>query len=194
MEDTRTRILEENFKAIHKLGFQGTRTDKVVADMGITKGAFYHYFPGKTELGYAIVDEIVAPMYTELWRTFSETNTDFAEILDNTLHKYLQFIDNESVKWGCTLNNLMQEMSPLDAGFQQRIERITNIMHQYIENGLKNGQKAGAFKMDINPNQTAYFILAAIQGAFSVAKATQSTVVFEMAIQQLIQFAYALKR
>ena len=45
--DTRTAILEKNFEAIYKSGFQAVRTDKVVADLGITKGAFYHYFPDK---------------------------------------------------------------------------------------------------------------------------------------------------
>jgi TetR/AcrR family transcriptional regulator, transcriptional repressor for nem operon len=194
MEDTRRRILEENYRRIHQLGFQGTRTDKVVADMGITKGAFYHYFQGKTELGYAIVDELVSPQYTNLWKDFSEAGSHQDEILENTLKKYIHFVDNESVQWGCILNNLMQEMAPLDSGFQHRIERITHAMQQYIESGLKNGQRSGIFRVDVNPEQTAFFILATLQGAFSVGKATQNVFVFEMVIHQLVQFAQSLKR
>ena len=48
--DTRQRILEKNFEAMHEHGYQGMRADKVVKELGITKGAFYHYFEGKQEL------------------------------------------------------------------------------------------------------------------------------------------------
>lgn len=193
MEDTRTRILQENFKAIHQFGFQGVRTDKVVADMGITKGAFYHYFPSKNDLGYAIVDEFVAPNYTSLWKTFADATEKQDEVLVATLKKYFHFVDNESVKWGCVLNNLMQEMSPIDEGFRQRIQRITLTLQQQIEAGLKNGQLAGIFRSDINSTQTAFFILSCIQGSFSVAKAMQSFAAFEMSMQRLIEFAGTLK-
>lgn len=57
MNDTRTQILERIYQAVRLHGFQGMRADKVVIDLGITKGALYHYFASKLELGYAIVDE-----------------------------------------------------------------------------------------------------------------------------------------
>jgi AcrR family transcriptional regulator len=193
MEDTRARILQENYKAVHRFGFQGTRTDKVVAEMGITKGAFYHYFPTKNDLGYAIVDEIILPNYTSIWKEFEQATAHFDVTLIETLQKYFHFMDHESVKYGCTLNNLMQEMSPIDEGFGTRIRRISAMMHQSIETGLKNGQLAGVFRRDINPTQTAFFILAAVQGAFSMGKAMQSHVVFEMSIQQLIEYTQTLK-
>lgn len=193
MEDTRSRILQENFNAIHRFGFQGTRTDKVVAEMGITKGAFYHYFPTKADLGYAIIDEIMLPMYTGLWKTFEHATEKHGDVLISTLKRYFQISDNENIRYGCSLNNLMQEMSPLDEGFQQRIQRITSTMHHSVETGLKNGQLAGVFRSDINPTQTAYFILSAVQGSYSMAKAMQSLVVFEMSINRLIEFTQTLK-
>jgi hypothetical protein len=87
----------------------------------------------------------------------------------------------------------MQEMSPIDEGFCTRIRRITSTMQQSIETGLKNGQMAGVFRRDMNPTQTAFFILAAIQGAFSIGKAMQSQVAFEMSVQQLIEYTQTLK-
>jgi AcrR family transcriptional regulator len=84
MEDTRARILQENYKAVHRFGFQGTRTDKVVAELGITKGAFYHYFPTKNDLGYAIVDEIILPNYTSIWKAFEHATEHFEVVLTET--------------------------------------------------------------------------------------------------------------
>ncbi|MDB5014222.1 MAG: hypothetical protein JWQ25_2424, partial [Daejeonella sp.] len=65
--DTRTQILNKNYEAMSKHGFQGLRTDKVIAELNITKGAFYHYFPSKNSVGYAVVDELMTPQYITNW-------------------------------------------------------------------------------------------------------------------------------
>jgi AcrR family transcriptional regulator len=56
---TRQLILQRCFEAIQAKGFETLRTDKEIARLKITKGAFYHYFPNKSELGYAVVDEVI---------------------------------------------------------------------------------------------------------------------------------------
>ncbi|MBU6340948.1 MAG: TetR/AcrR family transcriptional regulator [Bacteroidetes bacterium] len=194
MEDTRYKILLENFRAIHRQGFQSTRTDKVVAELGITKGAFYHYFPTKNDLGYAIVDEILCPMYTGIWVAFEQAESNHAVILEDTLKKYVHLLTDQDVQYGCALNNLTQEMAPIDAGFQARLKKVILSMHRSIEEGLKNGQIAGAFRTDFNPTQMAFFILSTIEGAFSVGKATRSKVIFEMGLMQLLEFVKTLRR
>ncbi|MFN8343439.1 MAG: TetR/AcrR family transcriptional regulator [Spirosomataceae bacterium] len=189
MTDTRSEILQKNFEAIHRNGFQGVRADKVVADMGITKGALYHYFPNKFDLGYAIIDELVGPMYLKIWQPFENAEKNFGEILLQTIDYYRNVAPNEeAVRLGCPLTNLTQEMPPLDEGFRERLYRITHRMQQQIETGLKKAQLIGEFRPDFNPTQTAFYYLAVIEGGFSIAKALQSRAVFEMVIAQLKQF------
>ena len=48
---------------MHLNGFQGLRADKVITEIGITKGARYHYFPTKQSIGLCIIDEVIKPMY-----------------------------------------------------------------------------------------------------------------------------------
>jgi AcrR family transcriptional regulator len=193
MADTRTEILERNYAAMRKYGFQGVRTDKVVANMGLTKGALYHHFPTKWDVGYAVVDELLARDYLSIWKSFAEVETDHAAVLRDTLRGYLRFVPtDEQARLGCSLANLTQEMSPLDEGFRTRLRRVTTGMQQQIETGLKNGQLAGTFRTDLNPTQAAYFILASIDGGFSKAKVMQSRAVFEMVIRQLLDYTQTL--
>jgi TetR/AcrR family transcriptional repressor of nem operon len=194
MSDTRTEILQRNYAAIRKYGFQGVRTDKVVTGMGLTKGALYHHFPTKWDVGYAVVDELLAPQYLRIWDAFAQAKTQHAAVLRETILGYLQVAPtDEQIQLGCPLTNLTQEMSPLDEGFRDRLRRITLGMQQRIETGLKNGQLAGTFRVDMNPTQVAFFILASIEGAFSKAKAMQSRAVFSMILHQLIEYTYRLE-
>lgn len=77
--DTRTQILQHIFEAIKLHGYQGLRTDKVISELGVTKGAFYHYFPDKQSVGYAVTDEIIAPMYISNWSNLLTGNGSVLE-------------------------------------------------------------------------------------------------------------------
>lgn len=50
---TRQNILQVAFEEILLKGYQGLRVDEVLNKTGFTKGAFYHHFKSKKELGHA---------------------------------------------------------------------------------------------------------------------------------------------
>ena len=190
--DTRTQILQRNFQAMRLHGFQGVRADKVVADMGITKGALYHHFSSKLDLGYAVVDELLAPSYLSTWRPLETARKKHLQVLVQTLEQFKQRTDDEEVKLGCPLNNLMQEMSPLDEGFRRRLGNIIEKMAYSIETGLRNRQAASTIRPDADAKQLAVFILSCIEGSYSVAKSVQSKAYFDSSIDQLITFVNGL--
>lgn len=41
--------------------------DDLVKKTTLTKGAFYHQFPTKLALGYAVVDEVLTQLILERW-------------------------------------------------------------------------------------------------------------------------------
>ncbi|MCY7353017.1 MAG: TetR/AcrR family transcriptional regulator [Cytophagaceae bacterium] len=192
MIDTRTQILERNYQAVRLNGFQGMRADKVITELGITKGALYHYFPNKLELGYAIVDEIISPAYREGWRAFEQATENHLAALIACLEAFKHRSNEEEVKLGCPLNNLIQEMTALDGGFKARLQAIVNQMRGSLETGLRNGQAAGSITSTIDPTQTAWFILSCLEGSYGMAKAAQSVRVFEDCVNQLITYLRTL--
>ncbi|MFC5290258.1 ScbR family autoregulator-binding transcription factor [Actinokineospora guangxiensis] len=56
-ERTRTQILDAAATVIDQHGFQGARLSGILAEAGVTKGAFYFHFSSKEELAHALVDE-----------------------------------------------------------------------------------------------------------------------------------------
>src|SRR6266498_1050664 len=57
---TREAILEAASRLIHVHGYNHTSLDDVLRDSGVSKGNFYYHFKSKEELGYAILDQIIA--------------------------------------------------------------------------------------------------------------------------------------
>ena len=53
---TRQRILEASFAEIHRQGFQAASVANILTTTGLTKGALYHHFPSKKDLGLAVID------------------------------------------------------------------------------------------------------------------------------------------
>ncbi len=187
MKATRDLLLTQNYKALHLSGFQGLRTDKVLSDLQITKGAFYHYFPDKLSLGYAIVDEILRPNYLNLWKKAEENQENPIGSIITLLDYHQKHIlkSDEDAKLGCPLNNLVQEMAPLDEGFRNRLQFILAEQRRMIANAFRNAQKKRLIRNESDPDELALFVLSSIEGSFSMAKALQSKKAFDQCINQL---------
>ena len=108
---TRQNILKKCFEAIEKGGFEALRTDKEIQNLGISKGAFYHYFPTKLELGYAIIDEIIKPLYESKWSVLLEQDTHVAHRLWDLIEKEKDRATDTRISRGDVLYNLMLAIS-----------------------------------------------------------------------------------
>lgn len=194
MMDTRTQIVHKTFEALRRQGFQGLRTDKVIAELGITKGAYYHYFPDKLSVGYAVTDEIIAPMYIKNWQNLLADDQPVLDNICRVLDHHKHYVRPDNVHLGCPLNNLIQEMSPLDEGFNLRLRRIVEKQRALIEAALNYGQEAGQIQPSVVPRSLALFILSALEGCYGIAKALQQKAVFDEGMEQLKAYLQLLRR
>jgi TetR/AcrR family transcriptional repressor of nem operon len=141
-DETRRKILAAAFAEFYRNGFQGGSINAIVEAAGVTKGALFHHFPGKQELGYAVVDEVIEPLLLERWLDPLEESVDPVAGLKRAFRKFVRE-DIGSGAWlqGCPLNNLAQEMSPLDEGFRARIDRLYRRWRKGFAGDLGHGQE-----------------------------------------------------
>lgn len=191
--DTRTAILQKNFQAIYQNGYQATRTDKVISALGITKGAFYHYFPDKATMGYAIIEEILQPMYINHWQEALKKEDNSIEVIVATLDKIGQMATVENVGLGCPLNNLTQEMSTIDETFRIKLAYIIDTKITLISQILQKGIDKQEIKSNINPSHLAQFIIASLEGSFALGKVKNSLPAFQASMQMLKAYLFSLK-
>lgn len=191
-EETRERILSVTADEIVRVGYQSTALNDIIKKVGLSKGAIYHHFSNKLELGYAVIDELFAKQEAEAW--------DGALSQENPVEGLIEFLtcmtDNlkgESLECGCPFNNLAHEMSPLDEGFRQRVEAVFNRRRKRIAQAIQESQDKGQFSANVDAEDTASFVLATMQGAMGLAKNAQCNEAYEKAIRGLITYIRSLQ-
>jgi AcrR family transcriptional regulator len=193
-DQTRRRILEAAFIEMYRNGFQGMRLDEVTAASELTKGALYHHFPNKQALGYAVVEEVIRPMMESIWVQPLQQATDPLQgLLDVIEHMPEAKPSEMMLQYGCPLNNLAQEMSPLDEGFRRRLDQVFNIWHQVISDALLAARNKGIIRADIDCEDTATFVMAALEGCIGIAKNAQSVDRLMACNRGLMQYLLSLK-
>jgi AcrR family transcriptional regulator len=190
---TRQKLLQAAFSEIHRNGFQAASLTQILADTGLTKGALYHHFPDKKALGLAVVDEVIGPQLAAMmFAPLAETEQPLAA-MQALLRGKASEPDPGVVTLGCPLNNLMQEMSPVDEAFRLQLNRLFEAWIGVVAAALERGIKSGEVNAAVKPGDTAFFIVSALEGCVGMSKNTQSVAAYRGCLLQLIRYLDTLK-
>jgi len=189
----RDRLLRAAFDEIYQHGYQGARVDAILDKAGLTKGGFYYYFKSKTELGYAVVDELIATLAERIWRDALSKADDPIDGIIAALGEVGASSEPDFIRHGCPINNLSQEMSALDEGFRARLREVFARIVSWIADSLRNGQENGIVRPDIDCTEAATFVVAAAEGCISLAKNDQTGDVLDICRRQIEAYLNTLR-
>jgi len=188
---TRERLLQAASREIYRSGFQSASLDTILAVAGVTKGALYHHFGSKEALGYAVVEEIIAPDVHGKWVRPFQSGKDPIDALIGAVRRIP--VRPADVRGGCQLNNLAQEMSPLDAGFRKRLAMIFDAWREAVASVLREGQTHGSVRRDVEPAASAGLLIAMVEGYASLAKNAQDPKVMKAGIRNIVDWLRSLR-
>ena len=190
-ERTRERLLRAASREIYRSGFQSASLDTILAAAGVTKGALYYHFESKEALGHAVIDEVIAPDVHSKWVHPFESVKDPIDALIGAVRRIP--VRPADVRGGCQLNNLAQEMSPLDAGFRRRMAVIFDAWRQAVASILREGQTHGSVRREVEPDDAAGLLIAMVEGYASLAKNAQDPKVMKAGIKNIVGWLRSLR-
>jgi len=193
-DETRHKLLDAGFEEVYQHGFQSASVDAILGRLALTKGAFFHHFPSKTEFGYALVDEVIAGMIRAQWVEPLATSADPLTTIAEAFETGAKYLASAPVNLGCPLNNLAQEMSPLDDGFRLRTQQVFELWMQTYEMALRRGQINRTVSTRIDPKAVAFALVAEIEGILSLAKNSQNPKALEIGAANLRRRLDALRQ
>src|SRR5271163_640379 len=191
-ERTRERLLQAASREIYRSGFQSASLDTILASARVTKGALYHHFKNKEALGYAVVEEIISSNVHGTWVRRLQSVKDPIDALIGIVQGIP--VRPENVCGGCELNNLAQEMSPLDAGFRKRLEAIFDAWRDAMASVLREGQIHGSVRRDVDTRDAASFLIAMVEGYGSLAKNAQDPKIIKTGIKNMVGWLVSLRQ
>lgn len=169
-EATRKLIIEKAFRQFYKNGFKATSVSEIMKVTGLSKGAFYHNFKNKDELGVLVVkaelntiiyNAMISPLYAE-----GEAKT----ILKNTfLKKFESFTDDEKLM-GCPVNNLINEIGGSPNLLNEALKDLIDTWIKAVVEIIQRGHKDGSIKSETNPQQAAIYLVSSFEGMRGIRK------------------------
>lgn len=189
MKSTREKLLDIAFEEIYHNGYANTSVDKILKKAHMNKGSMYHFFKSKKELGLAVITERVNEYIVDKYGALLK----YEENICDEMMKLIKQRDNFDFSCGCKLNNLMQELSPIDKDFKEALE----IVYLKFENIIEEVLDKAVAKNEIVHNDTkalSLFVVASIEGCLGTAKKSQDGNFFQTCIAQLELFINSLKK
>jgi TetR/AcrR family transcriptional regulator, transcriptional repressor for nem operon len=190
-ERTREVLLQAGFREVHRLGFRSAGLDTILAVTGVTKGALYYHFGSKKGLGYAIVEEVIASSLRDKWLRPFGSDVDPIDTLIGIVKA--TSLQPEVVRAGCPLNNLAQEMSPVDERFRQRLAKVFHDWQHGTAAALQKGQSEGTVRKDLDARDAASFLIAVYEGYVMLAKNAQDVNVWRVGIRNIVRWLESLR-
>ncbi len=192
-DQTRELLLIAAFSEIHAQGFRAASLGNILKNTGLTKGALYHHFPNKQALGYAVFDEIIVPESQEKWQRLQNPDNDPIDVLLAIGQELLEEANFHSIQLGCPICNLIQEMSGVDQGFQQRFAEFQTEWRKQLTNAIRRGIENNTIIAEANPESIASFLIAVHDGAASVGKATHDMQEYENCVNEMSRYVNNLR-
>ena len=163
--------MQAAYQEMYRSGYRSADLDAILAAAGVTKGALYHHFDNKEALGYAVVDEVITGSVHQKWVQPLRNAKNPIDVLVRIVQS--ESVKREDVRRGCPLLNLANEMSGIDEGFRRRTAKLFKDWHDAVAGALREGQKRGLVRNDINANETATFLIATYEGYVVLGKNSQ---------------------
>jgi hypothetical protein len=136
---------------------------------------------------------VVKGLLLKRWGVLEPPTGDPVTALQRILEERAANLTTREVELGCPLNNLAQEMSPLDQRFRRGVNATFDLWTDAVGKDLERGQAEGTVREDVDPRKVAGFVVASIEGSFGLAKGAQSAAMLRSNLEVLGSFLESLR-
>jgi len=189
---TREAILTAAMRLMHVHGYNATPLDDVLRESGVGKGNFYYYFRSKEELGYAILEQLVSGFVERtLEPCFADPNEPPLAQISCFLDHLVQAQRDRQCRGGCAMGNLAAELSDVHEGFRKRLASVFTTWHARLAEALIEAKRRGQVGAVCDPDASARFLVASLEGAILLTKLSKDIGVMEQCVGELKRYLMA---
>ncbi|MHA1995426.1 MAG: TetR/AcrR family transcriptional regulator [Candidatus Hodarchaeales archaeon] len=181
---TKEKILSFARDQIQNQSYNAFSYAQIAKHFNIKKASVHYYFPSKSDLGVAILQEY-REYINKLITNLDKRTADPWEKLQ-AYFKYFTHILKDGDKI-CTECILSAEYNTLPEKMQDELRGLFDDHHTWLANILNEGRKRDIFNFNGPPKSKAILIKASMQGGITIARAFGKPEFLDMTLKQLTE-------
>ena len=193
---TQELIINTSFDLFYKNGYAVTTIPEIMKVTCLSKGAFYHHFKNKQDIGQRVISDIIKKRISDGMisplKDYKQKKTTvlLKEIFTSRL---LQFSEIEK-QLGCPVNNLINEVGQTEKGYRILLREIINLWKDSIIEVLNYGKSTHQIKEDTNTEAVATFLIASFEGVRGIRKVYDTNEILEAYTSAIQTYISNLKK
>ena len=184
----RDKLLQAAVQVVRQKGYAATSVDDLCKAAGVTKGAFFHHFASKEELGVA------AAQYWNDFTTEFFKSAPYQQLSDplDRVFGYIDFrrqiLQGNLEDFTCLLGTMVQEAYETSPRIRQACDEVISVHAGRVGEDIAAAKKLYAPRADFDPQELALFTQVVLQGAFVLAKAKHGPELAVASVQHLRRY------
>ncbi|MET7477327.1 TetR/AcrR family transcriptional regulator [Streptomyces sp. NPDC005648] len=172
--DTRRIILDTAQRIMARKGYSAVGINEVLAEAGVPKGSFYHYFASKDAFGEALLQSYFADYLTDMDGILAPSGESAAERLMAYWQQWRQTQSVEECQGKCLAVKLGAEVADLSESMRLALKEGTSAVVDRIERTIADGVEDGSLSIDGEARVVAQALYDMWLGASVMAKIHRS--------------------
>ncbi|MFH8803821.1 TetR/AcrR family transcriptional regulator [Streptomyces sp. NPDC017936] len=172
--DTRRSILDVAQRIMARKGYSAVGINEVLAEAGVPKGSFYHYFTSKDAFGEALLKNYFDEYVSDMDRVLAQPGKAAAERLMAYWQQWRETQSLDECQGKCLAVKLGAEVADLSETMRLAMKAGTGAIVDRIERAIAGGLEDGSIVIDGDPRGTAQALYDMWLGASVMAKIHRS--------------------
>jgi len=188
--DVRDNILATGQRLMAGKGFSAVGLNEILADAGVPKGSFYHYFGSKDAFGEALLDNYFDGYLAELDVTLRQPGLTMAQRLLSYFQVWQQTQSFFDCQGKCLAVKMAAEVADLSEAMRLSIKRGTSGIVSRLAGAIEAGVAEGSLTVTDDAVATAQSLYQLWLGTSVMVKIERTTAPFDTAMQTTRQILH----
>jgi TetR/AcrR family transcriptional repressor of nem operon len=180
--DTAARILDVAERLVQSRGFNGFSYADVAAELKITKASLHYHFPGKAELGEALIARYAA-RFADALGEIDRRGGDAPAKLAAYASIYADVLRDRRM---CLCGMLAADYDTLAKPMQKAVIGFFDDNEAWLRDVLEQGRGEGSLRFGGSANDAAQALVSGLEGALLIARPYSDVARFQTATDRLL--------
>jgi TetR/AcrR family transcriptional repressor of nem operon len=180
--DTASRILDIAERLVQVRGFNGFSYADISSELKISRASLHYHFPGKAELGEALIERYAA-RFADALEAIDTAGGDAPARLEAYATIYANVLRDRRM---CLCGMLAAEYDTLPTPMRDAIIGFFDENEAWLTRVLEQGQEEGSLRLGGAASEAAQTIVSGLEGALLIARPYGDVARFQAAATRLL--------